>query len=528
MLNLLIVDDEPLAVRGVKSAIPWEKIGVSSIYEANHADKAKEIFAATKIDIMLCDIEMPQESGLELLSWVKNHYPETETVFLTCHADFSFAKQAIQLGSLDYLLKPIPPEDLEAAMNKVVDKIRREKEVMQQSRSWVRHHPLFMEHFWLDLVKLVIPANPTAVFKAMNERKIDFPESMSVMPVMIDVQRWHKPLSLRDEKILEYGLKNVAAEMIRQLEVDVHLITLERNELLAILILPDGVVLEKNAIKSMLEAYISSVYRYFYCDLSCYIGELGGLHELAEMTVRLYSLKKSNLAYNNRVFVCNEQPPLASSIPIPDMKIWSIKLLKGAKDEVYTEVKGYLDKVVMNLGMDASLMHQFSQDFMQMIYSVLQEKGIQAHKLFNDSRSVLIYERSSRSVTDLLEWIQYIMFRATDYIGEIEESNSVVDKVRRYICLHFSEDLSREHIANHFYLNPDYLDRLLKKETGMSMKEYLLQERIRIAQDFLDKTDMSVTDIATHIGIHNLSHFTKVFRNQTGYNPSRYRQRLKQ
>jgi two-component system response regulator YesN len=101
MLHLLIVDDEPLAVRGVKAAIQWDMLGIETIYTAYNAAQAKEVYTNHRIDIMLCDIEMPEDSGLDLLVWVREHYPATETIFLTCHADFAFAKQAIQLGSFD-------------------------------------------------------------------------------------------------------------------------------------------------------------------------------------------------------------------------------------------------------------------------------------------------------------------------------------------------------------------------------------------------------------------------------------------
>ena len=101
MYSLLIVDDEKIAVDGLKTIIDWDRAGISSIYTAFSRDQAEEIFEAHDIDILISDIEMPQGSGLELLEWVKNNYPETEAFFLTCHADFIYAKQAIQLGSID-------------------------------------------------------------------------------------------------------------------------------------------------------------------------------------------------------------------------------------------------------------------------------------------------------------------------------------------------------------------------------------------------------------------------------------------
>ncbi|MFD0693387.1 response regulator [Paenibacillus sp. GCM10027628] len=524
MFSLLIVDDEPLAIRGIQSAIDWKRLGIDPIHTANNAAQAKEVYGNHRIDMMLCDIEMPQDSGLDLLGWVKVHSPDTETVFLTCHADFAFAKQAIQLGSFDYLLKPIPPEELATVIRRVIEKIRKVKEMAQINRSWVQHHPLFIEQFWLDIVNQVIPANPEAIRKAMEERKIAHPGGLRMLPVLIDVQRWHKPLTLRDEKILEYGLKNAALETIQELQLSAQLMTLDRNVLLAVITLPLGDRADLQSLRSQLNAFISTCYRYFYCDLSCYVGEPADYHKLPEMVNRLITLKKNNVAYSKQVFLGSVRPERLISAEIPDMKIWSVLLTQGAKDQIITEVSAYLEKLVNNSRIDVPFLHQFHHDFIQIVYSVLKEKGIQAHELFKDSRSIELSTQANRSVTDMLEWISHMLNRAVAHTHDMEESHSVVEKVKLFIAKHFDQDLSREQIASPFFLHPDYLDRMLKKEIGMSMKEFLLHERMRVAQDLLSKTEMPVTSVATHVGFNNLSHFTKMFRKQTELSPSDFRQ----
>jgi two-component system, response regulator YesN len=113
MYRMLIVDDEIHVVKGLMASLNLERLQISSVYSAFNIRQAKEVLLAHPVDIMLCDIEMPQGSGLELLEWARTQSPNTETIFLTSHADFAYAKQAIQLGCLDYLLKPVPDEELE-------------------------------------------------------------------------------------------------------------------------------------------------------------------------------------------------------------------------------------------------------------------------------------------------------------------------------------------------------------------------------------------------------------------------------
>jgi len=88
MYRLLIVDDEAFIANGIKSSVDWHKLGIVSVSIASNVRQAKEEFQNQPFDMMICDIEMPQGSGLELYEWVREEYPQTECIFLTCHADF--------------------------------------------------------------------------------------------------------------------------------------------------------------------------------------------------------------------------------------------------------------------------------------------------------------------------------------------------------------------------------------------------------------------------------------------------------
>ena len=86
-MQALLIDDEVVAVGALKRRVNWETYGVKQVFTANSMQQAKEIFQKEPIDFMLCDIEMPQGSGLELFEWVKTYYPKTECVCLDLKAD---------------------------------------------------------------------------------------------------------------------------------------------------------------------------------------------------------------------------------------------------------------------------------------------------------------------------------------------------------------------------------------------------------------------------------------------------------
>ena len=85
---------------------------MTKVVPAYNAFEAKQILLTQRVDIMLCDIEMPVENGLALFRWVQEQGLDTECIFLTAHADFYYAKEAVRLGGFDYILQPARYEDI--------------------------------------------------------------------------------------------------------------------------------------------------------------------------------------------------------------------------------------------------------------------------------------------------------------------------------------------------------------------------------------------------------------------------------
>lgn len=126
-MNVLIIDDQPDVVAGIHSGINWDALSIRQVFCANDIIRAREILSNNSVDIMLCDIEMPLGSGLELYEWVAEHFPEIKCIFLTSHEDFSYAQKALQLGGFDYLIQPAPYSAIEVPFRKQSCKFKRKE-----------------------------------------------------------------------------------------------------------------------------------------------------------------------------------------------------------------------------------------------------------------------------------------------------------------------------------------------------------------------------------------------------------------
>lgn len=177
-MKILLVDDEIVALNALKKRVDWIQYGFTEVFTAQDAKEAREALFAQKIDLVLCDIEMPGEDGLSLVEFIKTAYPSTECIMVTCHADFNYLKKSMKCRVYEYVLKPIDYEELgtilvqfseerrksenrekiEKIMERTIDARRQEENLsfdrLEQVKQYIEEH--LQEKIYVeDLAKLV-------------------------------------------------------------------------------------------------------------------------------------------------------------------------------------------------------------------------------------------------------------------------------------------------------------------------------------------------------------------------------------
>lgn len=97
-MNVLAVDDQINVLNGLMVGVQWKKLGIDQVYKAGNAAEAKRILRACTVDILMSDIEMPGESGLQLLEWVRNEQMDIACIFLTAPCGFYLCKNSYEVG----------------------------------------------------------------------------------------------------------------------------------------------------------------------------------------------------------------------------------------------------------------------------------------------------------------------------------------------------------------------------------------------------------------------------------------------
>ena len=121
-MNLLLVDDEPVTIKGLMNGVNWENAEIDNVFTAYNSVEARKVICENQIDIVVCDIEMPGENGIAFLKWLHEGYPYIVSIILSGYERFEYAQQAVSLNVMGYLLKPVPCYQFEMEIRACVKK----------------------------------------------------------------------------------------------------------------------------------------------------------------------------------------------------------------------------------------------------------------------------------------------------------------------------------------------------------------------------------------------------------------------
>ena len=145
MYRVLIVEDEDIIRKGIAYTMDWMSMDCVIAGEAANGKEGVEKILELRPDIVVADIMMPYMNGIEMIRSTKDQVPY-KSILLTSYAEFSYAKQAIDLKVSDYLMKPVEEEEIRKAIEKVTGEIRKEQEI---ARICERHADEFsMQEFY--------------------------------------------------------------------------------------------------------------------------------------------------------------------------------------------------------------------------------------------------------------------------------------------------------------------------------------------------------------------------------------------
>lgn len=514
-VELLIVDDEVQIRMGIEKGIPWKNFGITKVVTAPNGIEALKILKEEPVRILITDIRMPGMNGLELAQKAKEWDDTIRIVILSGYSEFEYAKRAINIGVVDYLLKPIRLTELTELITRLMDEFHeQEKEQIERQKSLLED----------EIVQHILTENlEEDTFQERLEIFTGFGRQTLVLSSLFEFDTREAREISRGEPLLLEKLKTYA-----QNDHNGFLLTLNQRYL----------YFTKMDI-SRSRAEVTAQIRRLHNDINEELRELKigsvtvGVSQnyplsqlvtacrecLKQLNHRLYlgtgamSIYDGSLRREEAPYIMENEERLRQYIigfhydKAQDYIADQFQKMKEQKVSSYDMVKG----VCLTLK--------------QFLFRHIRETGLDVESVLEKNKTTLLEVPDLFTLDQYQLWISnlyYLVLRGVSEHADQAVSGTVMAAVA-YLSTHYHEDITVDFISAYVNKSRNYFSYLFKKEMKVSFTEYLNRYRVEQACRMLDSSTELTIEIAQKVGFRDEKYFSTVFKKIVGCPPSVYR-----
>ena len=529
MIKVLIVDDEFYFRQALKVSLPWEELGFRIEGEAKNGEEALALLEEIEPDIALVDINMPIMDGMELIQNAKESGHSAKFIVLTGHSEFVYAKQAMQLGVFNYVLKPIDEQELRNSLLELKSIIGKERSIRLELESLRQQEqenlPVLKDRLlneWLQ-GNVKDSASETERLRYLG---IDLNASHYFV-VVADIDSIDALDSEEDRQIRKLAVQDIAHEFMRNSYpyASCH----DHHDFLALIIgCPDGV---HDKTEPLLAAMRNAVRTTLGITVTLGVGHVyPGLESIP------VSYREALFALRHRFVLGGDQVIQHSTIADSGMKVslFSVEkrssLLMCMRIGNRSEAEEWLASFFHNARAKNASMEMLLVAGLEIVSTCLEylaEMSLSFEQVFQDAvrTDVMRTIQQMTSAGQLEGWVRDLILKVLDYAQGSKKTRAVkvVEEVKSYIQTHYgNEELRIEDIARNVHMNYNHLCYVFKKETNVTINDYLTEVRMTKAKELFDRGEKVVQYIASQVGYADANYFGKCFKKFMGISPSKY------
>lgn len=522
MFKIVLADDEPVIIKGLRKMIQWEALHAEIVAEAGNGEELLEKVREFSPDIVISDVAMPRMSGLDVIKKIREYDKKTKIIFLSGYQEFDYVRTAIRYDAQEYLLKPVGKEELEQAV------LRAEQALKSDS-------PM---EYWReetnDMQTVFRKMNTDTEYKELYQHFKDMgiqTEGMAFTGVCFSLPPgFHKEIGNQDmEELLRFSIFKRIQEFVKKERIG---FVIKREVNSSNLILVNPIDTFRVLAEEEIEAVRNTIWQVNKVRLIAGLGntvfhikELKYAYKTAKFCSELhYFSREEFIRYEDvsRDFKCsfedynNQYKELVASI--------------FGRDAMWKEKLGQVLKIIENLHYGNRYAAENRCIAMAMdLYKELEEYHIVSSEARQEYETFVAKIRLQPGYRELESFITRFLgkFLEKNAFQDSGAENSAIHQVKEYIREHYAEDLSLGKMAEIVYMNPYYFSSFFKKETGQNYKNYLAEVRMKEAVKLLMKTDMKTYELAKAVGYNDVRSFTEKFREYFGDSPSGYKKSRK-
>lgn len=499
----ILVVDEVYTREGILESVDWEALGVDEVMDADDGLAALSIVEWFNPDIVISDVKMPQMDGITFAKQFLAKYPDCKIIFMSAYLEIRYYQQAIKLSAVDYVEKPLDMDEMIQAIQKAVKgikEVREKQEGQQKSR-------LLLEE---QVVNYLINLRRNAARCEELCRETEFPEKGYYVCLCF------KDLERVDDKqsvvciIREFFSERKIVELTAKSDGYCYCCILAMNE-----------VTKNHYPVSELGRQFVNQYPSFQIGLGFYVDHLSGISESWRL-----SRDALNRAFYEPQKMVFERLDLGANVSVVDSGIYSRvnQAMKNEPSRLPVIINAIFAEFEKNKALNPPSIKAFAKAVILDILRQMENDDKIIGEIFFGQQPEVYIENS-----ESLDEIHQILASASARLlgnGEYAGSSPVVKNAYRYIAkAYFRPELGLAEIAEESGISTGYLSMVFKKETGITVRQYIEDFRIEAAKDRLMHTNEKVQEISLSCGFSQHTYFSKVFKQKTGMTPAEFREK---
>lgn len=539
LIRIMLVDDEEEVRKSIGKKIAWEELGFFLAGDAENGEEAFELMDTVEPDVVMTDIRMPYMDGLTLAEKLKRQYPSVKVVIFSGYDEFEYAKQAIHLNVIEYILKPVNVEELTASLLKIKEKMLEEMEEKRDMATlrerFTMSLPLVREHFLYDLVHGRLHEKPdeNRILELLSYYDIPLKDAEGWCALLIAIDgpemEEEKPALPfhREQELMYISVKQLVEEA---LSGNFCFSAFRTSDCMGVIAAMD----HKNGMRKLL-VLLESICRDCrkILKLKVSIG-VGGLKKECKEIKNSYEESKDALGYRlimgtGKVIYINDVEPVQKIGPDFDSKL-ETALLTSVKFGSVSEITDNIKQIVTYF--ESRKLHS-SQHQIQVIYimnlmmHLMQKYELGQECIFGKNNDFIELLSQLSNGEKLGQWLLKVCLRIHENIHEerVYTAKKLVEKAKKYIEENYSnKELSVDMVCQELHISSAYFSTIFKKETGQSYVAYVTDLRLNRATELLNETEDKSYVIAARVGYAEPNYFSYVFKKKYGVAPSKYRE----
>lgn len=534
MYNLLVVDDERIYREGVTRVV--SSLGDYTVFNASDGLEALDIIKQRDIDGMILDISMPSMNGIELLEALENlGLNDIATVVLSGHDEFEFAQKAMQHRAMDFVLKPVVPSELKKICDKMKERfeqqIKKDEELRILKQQVEDSRDLIHERFLMDILVGNVDEEgykERAEFLGIEYRGIYY----RVALIQIDNQPHNIKFRKEEERQLFIKtVENTIKKTMKESNLDgAYLFHHQTEDFVYFCNGGEDQKDDNKTINEGLAAIKEAVETKVGVTLTIGLGNLAlGVENIAVS----YNQARTALRYKilmgpGNIFCISDFEHNISDIDLSiDME--EISLL--VKTEQRTKILQHIDMMFERIRSakkkpDLSRVYIFCDKYATALISVLEDQGINISEFYSANSNPMMDIKVQKDLGALEDWLKKLLDRVLDKVinNRAGRDINIVEKVKQFLQEEYKKDINYATLGDTFGYSANYLGQVFKKQTSLTINEYIRNVRIMNAKKLLKNSDHKIFEIAADVGFSDQQYFCSVFKKNVGVTPSEYRE----